>query len=680
MFTRPGPHSTPARANEVSSASSSCSRAIVWHPSAHRFLPWARYAFAAFLAGLVLLANTQRVFAAGCCACNLCNACFDNPTGNAQCQAFCNTQCGSGGGTWVGGAGNTCDNGCGGLFLTPTPTHTPTIAHTPTHTMTPTRTPTYTPSQTPSLTATFTPTQTPTQSPTRTPTHSPTQTSTPTPSSTPTQTPTATPTQSPTHTPTPTSTYTPTAASTPTPSSTPSQTATLTPTQTLTRTPTPSPTQALASTPSATATSGGGGGATRTPTPSRTAVPTRTPTASRTPQPSITPTPSRTATLTHTATRTQSLTSTPTRTLPPQGSPTPTATPTSPGADTCSLRLQKGHVGAPIPGGTVSYVLRWINPCRIAMSSVVLEDEVPEMFEIIRVTSDGPHEVERNRVRFFLQDVGKAPASVATIDVRLPANVPLGTSFVNTARILSGSQLLAIASDTFVVLPRGAGRIACAFRAQVYARPGTPIRYAARYKNAGNNNVLTVSLPERGFLPLVFQPLPDLMAGPVLQYRNLAQTAGLARIDGLVRADVEDGTMLYAWATLQDEFGNTAVCEHRSQVRSKERLGLFLKMPAHWKQSTTTTAVARYAEATANNELVIVLPQGVDLVSASPPPSNSEGRVLSFRDLPTPAGLVKLRLQASEQLSAGSTVVLGATMTDDSNFIASSTTSAIILP
>jgi len=337
-------------------------------------------------------------------------------------------------------------------------------------------------------------------------------------------------------------------------------------------------------------------------------------------------------------------------------------------------------VGLPIPGGVVSYVLRWINPCRTPFTQVVLEDQVPQIFEIIRVTTDATYQLQGHVVRFFLENLDKAPAGVATIDVRLPANTVAGTAVVNTAQLLSGSQVLAEASDVVVLAPRVAGRMACAFRAQVYARPGTPIRYAARYKNGGQRNVLTVSLPERGFLPTVFQPAPDFVAGSVLQYQSLAQTAGVVRIDGLVGADVQEGTVLYAWATLEDEAGNTAICEHRSQVRSKQRLDLFLKMPAHWRQSTTTTVVARYSGATTNNELVIVLPQGVNLLGALPPPSNFDNRMLTFRALPTPAGIVKLRLQTSEPLSAGSTLVLGGTITDDSGFIASSTTSAIILP
>lgn len=330
----------------------------------------------------------------------------------------------------------------------------------------------------------------------------------------------------------------------------------------------------------------------------------------------------------------------------------------------------------------MSYVLRWTNPCRTVIVNAVIEDRLPSVFQVLRVTSSSPHVVEGNTVRIFLEDLEKAPSGIATIDVRMASDVIPGTALENTARLLQGSQVLGEATDFLVVREATGGRIACAFRAQVYARPGTPIRYAARYKNAGQNNVLTVSLPERGFEPSVFVPPPDAVAGPVLQYRNLARTAGLVRVDGVVAPDVEEGTILYAWATVENEFGHAAICEHRSEVRTKERLSLFLKIPAKWRQSVTTTTVARYNGATPDNELIMVLPQGVDLVSALPPPSNFENRVLRFQNLPAPAGLVKVRLQTSgtEPPPPGSQVVLSATITDTSGFVASSTTTATLLP
>ncbi|GIW44667.1 MAG: hypothetical protein KatS3mg077_1949 [Candidatus Binatia bacterium] len=314
------------------------------------------------------------------------------------------------------------------------------------------------------------------------------------------------------------------------------------------------------------------------------------------------------------------------------------------------------------------------------MGNVVLEDDVPEPFEIVRVSSESPHSVEGQRVRISIGALDKGPAGLATIDVALPENLSPGVSIRNVARLAAEDQTIAEAADLVVVRSAQAGRIACALRAQVYARPGTPLRYAVRYKNGTGNNTLTVSLPEVGFAPSGFVPVPSLTAANVLEYAQLARTAGMVRVDGNVAPDVADGTVLYAWAAIKDDAGNANICEHRSEVRTKERLALFLKGPAKWRRSSTYTAVARYSGALPNNELTVVLPDGVEVIATQPAATRQEGNVLKFQFLQVPAGLVKLKLRATALLNPGGQVVLYATVTDESGFVATSTTTATLLP
>jgi hypothetical protein len=143
---------------------------------------------------------------------------------------------------------------------------------------------------------------------------------------------------------------------------------------------------------------------------------------------------------------------------------------------------------------------------------------------------------------------------------------------------------------------------------------------------------------------------------------------------------VADGTELYAGAVIEDDAGNANICEHRSEVRAKERLSLFLKGPAKWRPSSTYTAVARYSGALPNNELTIVVPDGVETVATQPAPTAQEGNLLRFQFLRVPAGLVKLKLRTTAPLTPGSQLVLHGTITDESGFVASSTATATLLP
>jgi hypothetical protein len=310
----------------------------------------------------------------------------------------------------------------------------------------------------------------------------------------------------------------------------------------------------------------------------------------------------------------------------------------------------------------------------------VLQDELPDSVEVIRVSTSAPYTLSGQVLTIFVGTLAKGPGGLATVDVRLSTAVPSGTVVTNTATLTDNRDVSVTASDAFVVRPATAGKINCAFRAQVYARPGSPLRYVARYKNAGTNNVLTISLPSEGFRPVEFVPPPTEAAGTLVEYRELARTAGLARIDGSVDSSLPDGTVLYSWASVASELGDVAVCEHRSVVRRIERLTTFIKLPSKWRRGTTSVAVVRYSGATEGNELIVNLPAFVEVVSSIPSPVEVAGSVVRFQALPTPAGLVKLRLRLRPEAGPGTTLTISAVMTDASGLTASSLATTTLVP
>lgn len=83
----------------------------------------------------------------------------------------------------------------------------------------------------------------------------------------------------------------------------------------------------------------------------------------------------------------------------------------------------------------MSYVLRWSNPCKRAVSDVVLEDTIPEPLQVVRVSSDALYSVDGQSVKISIGALDKGPAGLATIDVALPQSLSPGVSIENSARL-----------------------------------------------------------------------------------------------------------------------------------------------------------------------------------------------------------------------------------------------------
>lgn len=285
---------------------------------------------------------------------------------------------------------------------------------------------------------------------------------------------------------------------------------------------------------------------------------------------------------------------------------------------------------------------------------------------------------EGGRIVIEVGDLPKGPAGFATVDVALSQNLTPGSVLRNTAGLRDGFGNSVEAEDLAVLRSSSFGRISCAFRAQVYARPGSPIRYVVRYKNGGGNNSVTVSLPPELVQIKSFSQPPDVWSGSVFRFTRLAKTAGSIRIDTAVDAAVADGTRLFSWATVEDELGNLALCEHRSEVRRLDRLALFLHGTSKVVAGGNALYTARYMNAGARNELRIVIPPEFEVLSTFPAPAQVMERTWVFRDLPAPSGVVKIRVRASTEAPAG-TVQVGAAFTDESAAVSATAQSTIIV-
>lgn len=340
----------------------------------------------------------------------------------------------------------------------------------------------------------------------------------------------------------------------------------------------------------------------------------------------------------------------------------------------CLPQLRKQHVGVAVPGGRLSYVVQWSNPCRTDIPGVTVWDDLPDGASLLRVTSAVPVSIVGNRVVFDIGNLARGPAGFATIDVSLDQNLPPASPLRNLAFLRDAWGRTVEEEDVALVRPAGSGRIACAFRAQVYARPGGPIRYVVRYKNAGTNNVVTLSLPSEFVQTLAYSQAPDVATGTVAQFRRLARTAGSIKVDTRVDPAAPDGARLYSWASIEDEAGNVALCEHQSQVRRFDRLALFFKGNSKSRPGLVAQYTARYMNASGQNELRIVVPPELEVVSSYPAVSRVEGATWIFRNLPAPNGVVKLRARVRPEVPAGTVIAIAASMTDESGEVRSSTT------
>lgn len=297
---------------------------------------------------------------------------------------------------------------------------------------------------------------------------------------------------------------------------------------------------------------------------------------------------------------------------------------------------------------------------------MTVSDDLPDGASVLRVQSDVPASIEGSRVVFDVGTLVQGPAGSAVIDVALDRDVAPGTTLRNVAYLRDGMDRVVQAEDNALVRLWAGGRIACFFRAQVYARPGTPIRYVVRYKNAGTNNVVTVSLPHQFVRALGYSQPPDVAVGTVAQFARLARTARKCRIDTQVDPAAPDGARLDPWASIEDEAGNVALCEHQSHVQRLDPLGSFFKGNSKARPGVVVQYVARYVNVSNPNELRIRVPAELEVVWSYSAVQRIDGSVWIFQNLPSANGLVKLRARVRPEVPPGTTISVAALLTDAS--------------
>jgi hypothetical protein len=139
--------------------------------------------------------------------------------------------------------------------------------------------------------------------------------------------------------------------------------------------------------------------------------------------------------------------------------------------------------------------------------------------------------------------------------------------------------------------------------------------------------------------------------------------AAEARI--LVRVDAAAGTLLVNEATLRDGSGRV-VARDRLSVRPDKNTGKTLEMSGHKKTRTgaRATVTAQYQRIGAGGTLVMTLPGGVTLEETYPLPASQAANVLTWTNLPAPAGKVQVRLFVDPALPAPNVLAVAATLDD----------------
>lgn len=374
------------------------------------------------------------------------------------------------------------------------------------------------------------------------------------------------------------------------------------------------------------------------PTSSATSTPTATPTAT---QPTATSTP------------------TPTRTTVARGTPTP-----------CDLAptLRKVHAGTLRAGANVTYTITWSNPCREDLRDVVITDTLPAGLSLISATSDAATVfVDGNSVTFRMALLPMGPGHTGTILAHIEGDVPANTVLLNVATITDSRNHTNSAIDRLRVHGGGSaiGMLSCAIRAQIHARPGTYISYTVRYKNGSASNEVVLSLPPSDVDILSFYPPPTTQSENTIIWQGVPKTAGMVKARTQVRWSAGSGTTLPSNAVVTDAFGNSAVCEHTSVVLTTERIGVAVKTQSKARPGTVLTYVVRYNHVGGGNEMKLAIPPGMSVLESIPAVTVASDNVLTYQNLPEPAGTVKVRAAVATDAVEGALLKASVTLTDE---------------
>jgi hypothetical protein len=152
-----------------------------------------------------------------------------------------------------------------------------------------------------------------------------------------------------------------------------------------------------------------------------------------------------------------------------------------------------------------------------------------------------------------------------------------------------------------------------------------------------------------------------LNAGTVLS----SQLAGLAKVKARV---VTTGGSIINQAVLTDGFGRQVTANDTVLVHAaKTELTLKLKGQSTTGPGRQVTYMARYRNVTGTNELTMTLPSALaTLTSIFPSDVSIAGNVLTWQNLPSPTGLVKVSTTVSPGVSVPSILTVTAAMSDSS--------------
>ncbi|MFN2376553.1 MAG: hypothetical protein ABR538_08440, partial [Candidatus Binatia bacterium] len=345
----------------------------------------------------------------------------------------------------------------------------------------------------------------------------------------------------------------------------------------------------------------------------------------------------------------------------------------------CPVALKKVHSGNNNPGGEIHYTLQWSNACSDDLTDVTVTDPLPAGLTLLSASSaDATATVSGNTATFHMNIFPAGDVGKGFITARIGDDVAAGTGISNLATLTDAAGHSAVATNFFRV--RGGStdteRLSCFVRAQKFARPGRYVKYDLRYKNGSLNNELNLVLP--GEVDIVdIYPTPSSQDGNTLHWNNLAATAGRVTVNTLVKLTAQDEAILVGSALMDDGAGETAVCEHVGVVSRYEKLFTALKAQTHTRPGLSIRYTARYREAIGHNEMVVSLPDEVSVIRAIPAPSGGSDKTLVWKDLPIPAGVVKIDARVGN-VPDGTVLVGSVTMTDESTDVVGTETQTVV--
>jgi hypothetical protein len=136
---------------------------------------------------------------------------------------------------------------------------------------------------------------------------------------------------------------------------------------------------------------------------------------------------------------------------------------------------------------------------------------------------------------------------------------------------------------------------------------------------------------------------------------------------GTLRARItaSAGSRVTNTLTLRDNYGRVFSSSDTIKVR-EARGGADLSLHAQSRTAPgkSVTYTARYGDVAASNQLTLTLPASVQIVTVYPAPLSTVGNVLTWQNLPTPAGGVRVRTQVSEAVAAATVLTATARLTD----------------